>query len=154
MLFRSNSIISGTQPAYSTTTGALQVVGGVGIGGNVIVGGPNNAFTGNIYVGNLIANGSANNGNIYANTVNAGIIGNSGAVLTGTLSTATQTNVTSLGTLTSLSVIGTAGFSGGTVTFNPTSTYKVILGNVGNVQIAGGSTGQTLVTDEIGRAHV
>jgi len=141
------AVISGTSPAYSTTTGALQVSGGAGIVGNIIVGGPNSAFTGNVYVGNLIANGSSNNGNVYANYVMAGTIGNSSATLTGTISTATQTNITTIGTLTALQVSGAAGFTGGTVTFNPTSTYKVILGNVGNVQIAGGTNGQVLSTD-------
>jgi len=141
------SIISGTQASYSTTSGALQVVGGVGVGGNLIVGGTNSVHTGNVYVGNLIANGSANNGNVYANYVNAGTIGNAGAVLTGTISTASQTNITTVGTLTALAVSGAAGFTGGTVTFNPTSTYKVIMGNVGNVQISGGTTGQVLSTD-------
>jgi len=141
------SIVYGTSGAYNTTSGAFQVVGGVGIGGNVIVGGPNNAFTGNVYVGNLIANGSSNNGNVYANYVMAGTIGNSGATLTGTISTASQTNITTVGTLTALQVSGAAGFTGGTVTFNPTSTYKVIMGNVGNVQISGGSSGQALITD-------
>jgi len=143
------SIIYGTGAAYNTTSGAFQVVGGVGIGGNVIVGGPNNAFTGNVYVGNLIANGSSNNGNVYANYVNAGTIGNAGATLYGTLNfnSNSQTNITTIGTLTALQVSGSAGFANGTVTFNPTSTYKVILGNVGNVQIAGGSSGQALITD-------
>jgi hypothetical protein len=45
-------------------------------------------------------------GTIIASTVNAGTIGNSGATLTGTLSTAAQTNVTSVGTLTGLTVSG------------------------------------------------
>lgn len=141
------AVISGTSAAYSTTSGALQVSGGAGIVGNVIVGGPNNAFTGNVYVGNLIANGSSNNGNVYANYVMAGTIGNSSATLTGTISTASQTNITTIGTLTSLQVSGAAGFTGGTVTFNPTTSNKLILGNVGNVQIAGGSGGQVLSTD-------
>jgi len=141
------AIINGTQAAYNTTTGALQVAGGVGIGGNVIVGGPNSVYTGNVYVKNLIANGSSNNGNIHASYIMAGTIGNSGATLTGTISTASQPSITGVGTLTALSVSGSAGFANGTVTFNPTSTYKVILGNVGNVQLAGGSSGQVLSTD-------
>ena len=45
-------------------------------------------------------------GTIIASTVNAGTIGNSGATLTGTLSTAAQTNVTSVGTLSGLTVSG------------------------------------------------
>jgi hypothetical protein len=48
---------------------------------------------------------------ITATTVNAGTIGNSGATLTGTLSTAAQPNITSVGTLTTLSVSGTGAFA-------------------------------------------
>lgn len=43
---------------------------------------------------------------VSATSINAATIGNLGAVLTGTLSTAAQPNVTSLGTLTSLNVSG------------------------------------------------
>ena len=43
---------------------------------------------------------------ITASTVSAGTIGNSGATLTGTLNTAAQTNITSVGTLTSLTTSG------------------------------------------------
>jgi len=43
---------------------------------------------------------------ITASTVSAGTIGNSGATLTGTLSTAAQPNITSVGTLTSLTTSG------------------------------------------------
>jgi Chaperone of endosialidase len=144
------SIVSGTQTAYNTTSGAFQVVGGVGIGGNIIVGGPNSVYTGNVYIANLIANGSTNNGQISAATITGGVIGNSGATLTGTISQASQTNITTLGTLTSLAVSGAAGFTNGTVTFNPTSSYKLILGAVGNVQITGGTSGQALTTDGSG----
>jgi Chaperone of endosialidase len=147
------SLISGTTASYNTTSGAFQVVGGVGIGGNVIVGGPNSAFTGNVYVANLIANGSSNNGNVYASYVNAGTIGNTGAYLTGTLTTASQGAITSVGTLTGLQVSGAAGFTGGSVTFNPTSSYKLSLGAVGNVQISGGTANQWLQTDGNGNLN-
>lgn len=43
-------------------------------------------------------------GTVIASVVQAGTIGNAGATLTGTLSTAAQTNITSVGTLTSLAV--------------------------------------------------
>jgi hypothetical protein len=52
------------------------------------------------------ASGLRVNGTITAATVNASTIGNSGATLTGTLSTAAQTNITSVGTLTGLTVSG------------------------------------------------
>ena len=144
-----NAIITGITPSYNTTNGALVVTGGVGIGGNINVGGTQNTLSGNVYVGNLIANGSANNGNVYANYVNAGTIGNSGAILYGTLNSfsATQTNITSLGTLTGLQVSGAAGFTGGSVTFNPTSSYKLSLGSVAHVQVSGGQASQYLQTD-------
>jgi hypothetical protein len=148
-----NAIITGITPSYNTTSGALVVTGGIGIGGNINTGGTKNTFSGNVYVGNLIANGSSNNGNVYASYVNAGTIGNSGASLTGTLTTAAQNTITSVGTLTGLQVNGTAGFTGGSVTFNPTAAYKLALGNVGNVQISGGSTSQWLQTDGNGNLN-
>jgi len=45
-------------------------------------------------------------GTITTNILNAATIGNLGATLTGTISTAAQTNITSVGTLTSLAVTG------------------------------------------------
>jgi len=45
-------------------------------------------------------------GTVIAATVNAATIGNTGAALTGTLQTAAQTNITSLGTLSGLTVSG------------------------------------------------
>ena len=47
-------------------------------------------------------------GTLIATTVNAGTIGNASATLTGTLSTAAQTNITSVGTLTTVAVTGAA----------------------------------------------
>ena len=138
-----NALINGTAASYNTLSGALQVVGGVGIGGNINTGGSQNTFSGNVTVGNL----SAVSGNLYASYVNAGTIGNTGAYLTGTITTQSQTNITSIGTLTGLQVSGAAGFAGGSVTFNPTSSYKLSLGSVGNVQISGGSASQYLQTD-------
>jgi len=139
------SIVSGVNSSYNTTSGAFQVVGGVGIGGNINVGGPVNTFSGNVIVANL-----QTSGNVYANYINAGVLGNNGASLVGTINTAAQPQITSLGTLTGLQVSGTAGFTGGTVTFNPTSANKLVLGNVGNVQILGGTSLQFLQTDGSG----
>jgi hypothetical protein len=148
-----NAIITGITPSYNTTSGALVVTGGIGIGGNINTGGAKNTFSGNVYVGNLIANGSSNNGNVYASYVNAGTIGNTGAYLTGTITTAAQSAITSIGTLTGLQVSGAAGFTGGSVTFNPTTSYKLSLGTVGNVQISGGSSSQYLQTDGNGNLN-
>lgn len=46
-------------------------------------------------------------GTITGNVINAATIGNTGTILTGTLSTNAQPNITSVGTLTSLTVSGT-----------------------------------------------
>jgi hypothetical protein len=65
----------------------------------------NNNFS---YLSSISGNGSGTiTANIIAVTVQAATIGNSGAILTGTLSTAAQTNITSLGTLTGLTLSGT-----------------------------------------------
>ena len=126
--------------------GNLFVLGNVGIGGQLNVGGAQNTFSGNVSVGSL----AITSGNLSVNALNAAIIGNSGAILIGTISTASQPNITSLGNLSSLQVNGVANFANGTVTFNPTASNKLNLGNVGNVNISGGSTGQYLATDGSG----
>jgi hypothetical protein len=82
-------------------------------------------------VGTLISlavTGNTTSGNVYAN---AGTIGAS--LLTGTLTTAAQPNVTSVGSLTGLTVSGLSN-----------------LGPVGNVAITGGTSGQVLSTNGSG----
>ena len=70
-----------------TTGGALSVTGNANVGN---IGATNGVFTGNVTAGNVYAN--------------SGTIGAS--LLTGTLTTAAQPNITSVGTLTSLAVTG------------------------------------------------
>jgi Chaperone of endosialidase len=94
-------------------------------------------YTGNISAGNLSVTGNITTVNyeyvnlteyanvVYAATVNAQTIGNTGSNLTGTLQTATQTNITSLGTLTSLSVSGTSNVN----TLNASSLLATTIGN-------------------------
>lgn len=76
--------------------------------------------------GTLGVTGNANAGNI-------GVTGVVATTLGGTLTTAAQPNITSVGTLTSLTVNGTSN-----------------LGPVGNVTITGGSSGYVLTTDGSG----
>ena len=101
-----NLIANSGVASTSTSTGALQVIGGAGIGGNLYVGG-NLSVTGTTTFTNTetILN-SEYATTIDATTVRASTIGNTGATLTGTLSTAAQPNVTSVGTLTGLTVSG------------------------------------------------
>jgi len=86
--------VSNTMSSHNTTTGALTVVGGAGIGGNINVGG----------IANIA--GNINGGNLYT----AGTV--TGSLLTGTLTTAAQPNVTSVGTLSGLTIVGNLGVTG------------------------------------------
>jgi hypothetical protein len=61
----------------------------------------------------------------------------------GTVTTAAQPNITSTGTLTSLSVTGSIAISGANVT----------LGSVSNLHVTGGSNGQVLTTDGTGNLN-
>ena len=101
-------------------------------------------------LGNLSVTFDITSGNVYANS---GTIG--AANLTGTLTTNAQPNITSVGSLTSLIVTGTANV-GNVITTGDANvgTLKVSglsnLGNVGNVTITGGSSNQYLKTDGAG----
>ena len=100
----------------STTSGALQVSGGVGVAGNINVGASASvagtlAVTGNITAGNL----SATN-------------------LTGTVRTAAQTSITSVGTLTSLTVSGAITVNSGN---NVTAVVNGGTAGVGNIGASG-----------------
>jgi hypothetical protein len=108
----------------------------------------NLAVTGNISAGN-ISTGAGSGGNITgANLVSANFF-------TGTLTTNAQPNITSVGTLTSLTVTGnvtggnlitTGAVNAGTLAVTGTSN----LGAVGNITITGGTSGQVLSTNGSG----
>lgn len=98
-------------------------------------------ITGANITGNAPFAGTAN----YANTANAvaganvtGQVGN--ALIAGTVYTNAQPNITSTGTLTSLTVSGNANLTGA----------NVFLGNVSNLHITGGSSTYVLSTDGAG----
>jgi hypothetical protein len=76
--------------------------------GYIVFGNGDSTSLGRNGTGALTYTGSFTAGPIVGSTVSAGTIGNSGATLTGTLSTAAQTNITSVGTLTSVTVSGAA----------------------------------------------
>jgi hypothetical protein len=67
---------------------------------------------------------------VIAPTINANIIGNLGATLTGTVSTAAQPNITSVGTLTSLAVSGNI-TSANVTTGNIASSANITAINIG-----------------------
>lgn len=118
--------ISGSDTSTSNSTGALKVSGGIGVVGNVFSSGNVTAL--NASLGNLVV------ANYY----------------TGTLTTAAQPNITSVGTLTQLSVSGNATITGN-LTVNGTAFYaNVVTLNVKDPIIEqGGSTdGAPLVADD------
>ena len=121
--------------------------------GNLNLGGPAN-YWGNIYATGIVT-GSLNTfssqayfttffaGTINGQTIQASLIGNVGTTLIGTISTASQTNITSVGTLTGLAVGGNATVSGtffasnlqATTVGNSTTTYNGSQINVGSAYI-------------------
>ena len=128
----------------STTSGALQVAGGAGITGNIYVGGLAN-IAGNVNGGNIYTAGNITAANIGSNALvsaatlsvtgnaNVGNLGGTSAVfasLTGTLTTAAQPNVTSVGNLVSLTVTGNANAG------NISGTRAVFTNIVGTLETA------------------
>jgi hypothetical protein len=117
-----NSISSGTSNVRVVSSGG-NVTTSVGGTANVLV----ITSTGANIAGTFNATGNANVGNLGATTVVA-------TTLTGTLSTAAQPNITSVGTLSSVTV--TANVAGGNIT---TAGQVVATGNVtgGNLIVSG-----------------
>ena len=96
---------------------------------------------------------SAINGNTYTGSaIYAGTIGNTGASLVGTLSTAAQTNITSVGTLTGLTVSGTTNLQGTTngATINGTSILGTTIGNTASAINGNIHTGSAIYAGTIG----
>ena len=118
--------ISSVTQSTSTTTGALRVDGGTGIVKNLWVGGYANIFGGT-------STESLNAGTITATTIRGSTIGNSGATLTGTLSTAAQTNITSVGTLNGVTVSSTTSLT--TLNVSGVTTLSGALTVVGAVTV-------------------
>ncbi len=148
--FRSNgiSIFSNNTATTSTTSGALVITGGVGIGGSLRIGGALIAtgnITGNYLTSNtgLTASGDSTFTSSTISTssttgalVITGGVGIGGALnvsgnITGTLSTAAQTNITSLGTLTGLTSSGSVSITNPTASTTTSSGALIVSGGVG-----------------------
>lgn len=198
-LFSGNTIFATTTPSVSTNTGAVVVLGGVGVAGNITAGGYVGNFWGNITnpvqpfittvgsLGNLTVLGTTSTSSLQATsgaitgllstsgifqtqtttllltaaTINAGTIGNTGANIVGTVGTASQPTITTVGNLTNLSVAGNLTVVGatnivGNVTFpniNVTNTAVVgRLNSAGNIHVTGGNL--TVSTDATAVAFV
>lgn len=114
-----NTTVGATTPntgRFTTVTATTVNAGTIGNAGATLTGTLSTAAQTNITsVGTLTslavsgattAAAITSSGTVIASAVQAGTIGNTGATLTGTLSTAAQPNITSLGTLSSLTTTG------------------------------------------------
>jgi hypothetical protein len=123
-----------------TTGGALSVTGNANVGN---IGAAAGVFTANVSAGNLSTGGALS----VTGNANVGNIGANNAVftlVTGTLTTAAQPNVTSVGTLTGLEV------NGNITAANITANTGVFTGNgSGLTSLTGGN-----VTGQVGNALV
>jgi cytoskeletal protein CcmA (bactofilin family) len=105
-----------------------------------------NLFTGNANLGNLAtANFFSGNGNALFNIQGANVVGTvANATLATNVTASAQSNITSVGSLTGLTVSNATGI----VDF--TTSANVTLGAVANLHITGGTNGQFLKTDGSG----
>jgi hypothetical protein len=101
------SSFSATTLTHNPSTGNLTATGHVGNHWGAVAATTANVSSTLAVTGTSTFTGATNHAaGITASTVSAGTVGNSGATLTGTLSTAAQPNITSVGTLTSLTTSG------------------------------------------------
>lgn len=96
--------ITDSTPSYTTSTGALKVAGGVGIGGSLYVGSDIN-FVGSLYQNGVLFSGSSGSGG--TNRVVIISDGTSVTINGDTTDTAVQTNTQAAGTLTINAITGT-----------------------------------------------
>jgi hypothetical protein len=144
-----NSALANNSVTVAAGTG-LSGGGTVALGGSITLNntgvlsitGTANQITANVATGSILLSlpqsiatsssptfaGATLNGTLVATAINAGTIGNTGATLTGTLSTASQPNVTTLAGITSL---GTAGVTT-TAAGNFTVTGNLIVSGTTN----------------------
>jgi hypothetical protein len=162
--------VAATTAASSTTSGALIVAGGVGIGGNLYVAGDivGNVTFGDISTGNVTAAGNVDTGNLNAsglatvtgnvtggNLRTAGLMSSTGNVIAGNITTAglvTATgNITSGNVNTAGLVSATANVVGGNITTagQISATANVVGGNIttaGQISATANVTGGNIIT--------
>jgi hypothetical protein len=131
-----NTANSGTFTSVTTTSGG-QITGYLtgAIGANTANSGTFTTASSTNLVSTtaFYSNGTANINSMTATTITAGTIGNSGAVIYGTLNTASQPNITGVGTLGVLAVTGTisAGIHAGALNGSHNGTVGASTPNTG-----------------------
>ena len=130
-----NALIAGT--VYSNAQPNITSLGN--LNSLTIIG---NLSSGNANLGNLVvANYFSGNGSLLSSITGGNVTGQVGnAIIAGTVYTNAQPNITSLGTLSSLTVSGNAEFTGS----------NIFVSNISNLKIPGGSNGYVLKTDGTG----
>jgi len=156
----SQLIVSNTAASTSSTTGAFLVSGGVGISGKLYLGDEihgHDAYFTNIdstQIGvNIPSIGKFTS--LSAATISGPQIGNLGALLTGTLTTTSQPNITSLGTISALTVGDihmTTGifWAGNGEAYGNGVLTGYTLPTASNVRLGGVKTGDGLTADGAG----
>ena len=141
--FFTGTLTTASQPNITSvgTLTSLDVAGNINAG-NISTSGSGGNITGaNVISANTFIGSGNNLSNIQGANVTGAVSSATSATTAGTVTTAAQPNITSVGTLTGFT-------SNGVVNF--TNASNVTLGAVGNVRVTGGSTGQYLQTDGSG----
>jgi hypothetical protein len=131
--------ITGTDASVSNSTGALTVVGGTGVGGNLNVGGTDSSFIGNVTIGGIL---TANILTSNTLTVSGNISGNSLTVYSLNVASGVQSS-------NGINVGGnTSTFTGNVVIGNGNTSITSSGMTIGNTSVSGGnvSVGNTYIT--------
>jgi hypothetical protein len=140
--------LSGTSIVGTLTTAAQTNITSVGTLGSLTV-------TGNISGGNILGGANVNATTHTGSTVNVtgnisggNVSGTRGAFtnVAGTLETAAQTNITSVGTLGALTVTGNITFGGSLV---DTAALEIVTGSNGNITLSPNGTGVIVANKDI-----
>jgi len=128
-------IFSNTDPSTSTTTGVLQAFGGVGIRGNINVGGSQNSIVGNLTLG----------GTLFAGNTSVGTLSATGATTVASLIVAGTSNLIGNVSVANLSASGTTTVNTLQAVNATATTVNGTTGNFPTLNTSGTGTIGTLV---------
>lgn len=129
-------IFSNTDPSTSTTTGVLQAFGGVGVRGNINVGGSQNSIVGNLTIG----------GTLFAGNTSVGSLNAAGAATLASLTVAGSSNLIGNVAVANISASGTTTVGTLQATNISATTVTAPTGSFPTLNTAGTGTIGTLVS--------